>query len=75
VAAEHDDPFGAESLRGDHTAEPDSAVTDDGGDLSGSDLRVKSGMVACAHHVRERQKRRHQGIALADRQPDERSVA
>ena len=39
VAAEQDDPVGAEALRCDHTAEPDSAVADHGNGLAGSDLR------------------------------------
>ena len=37
VAAEEDDPLRAEPLRGDHAAEADGAVADDGGGLAGAD--------------------------------------
>ena len=74
VAAEQDDPLGAEALRRDHTAEPDGAVADDGDGLAGTDLRGDGGVVTGAHHVGEREQRRHERIVRADRQHDQRAV-
>ena len=37
VAAEQDDPVGAQALRRDHPAQPDGAVADDGDGLAGAD--------------------------------------
>ena len=39
VAAEDDDLLGAEALGGDHAAQADGAVADDGHRLAGADLR------------------------------------
>ena len=74
VVAEQDDPLGAEPLRGDHAAQPDGAVADDGDGLAGTDLRGECGVVAGAHHVGEREQRRHQRVVRADRQHDQRAV-
>ncbi len=51
VAAHDDDLRGAEPLGGDHAAEPDRAVADDGNALSGTDLGHDCRVVAGAHHV------------------------
>jgi predicted metal-dependent enzyme (double-stranded beta helix superfamily) len=74
VAAEQDDPVGAEALRCDHTAEPDGAVADYGDGLAGSDLRRQGSVVAGAHHIGECEQRRHQGVVRVHRQRDQRSV-
>ena len=42
--------------------------------LSGRDARGERGVVAGAHHVGEREERRHQRVVLADRERDERAV-
>src|SRR5205085_12077379 len=39
MAAENDDPLGAETLRGDHAAQPDGAVSDHGHRRAGAHLR------------------------------------
>ncbi len=75
VVAEHDDPLGAEPLRGDHAAQADGAVADDRHGLAGPDLGGERRVVARRHHVREREQRRHQRIVLVDRKRDERSVS
>ena len=54
MAAEEDDLLRSETLRGDHAAQPDGAVADDGDDLAGADLGGEGRMVAGAHHVGER---------------------
>jgi hypothetical protein len=46
MAAEDDDPLGAETLRGDHAAEADGAVSDDGQRLVGAHLCGDGGVVA-----------------------------
>jgi hypothetical protein len=74
IAAEQDDGVSAEALRGDHTAQPDGAVTDHGDRFAGTHLRGKSGVVAGAHHVREREQRRHQLVIRSDRLHHQRSV-
>jgi hypothetical protein len=51
MAAEHDDLLGAEALRGDHTAQTDSPVADNGNFLSWTHLRRDGCMMASAHHV------------------------
>ena len=60
VLPQQDDPLGPEPLRGDHTAQAYGAVADDRDGLAGADLRRERSMVAGAHHVGERQQRRHQ---------------
>ena len=74
VATEQDDPVRAEALGCDHAAQPDGAVADDGGDAARRDARAKGCVVAGAHHVGERQQRRHQRIVGADGELDERAV-
>ena len=74
MAAENDDLLGSEPPRGDHPTEPDSAVSDDGHRLAGTDLRAESRVVPGRHHVREREQRRHQLVVGADRKDNERSV-
>ena len=75
VAAEQDDLLGAEALRGDHAAEADRAVADDRRGLAGADPgAATAAWWPVAHHVGERQQRRHQRVVRADRQDDERAV-
>ena len=73
MAQEHD-PLGAEASGGDHAAQADSAIADDGHGLAGTHLGAESRMVACRHHIREREQRRHQRVVFLDPQDDERSV-
>lgn len=54
VVAEQDDLFGAEPFAGDHAAEADRAVADDGDRGAGRDPCRDGGVVAGAHHVRQR---------------------
>jgi hypothetical protein len=56
VAAEDEDLLRAEAPGGDHPAQADSAVTDDGDLLSATDLGDDRCVMARAHHVREREK-------------------
>ena len=74
VVAEQDDLLGAEPLRGDHAAEADGAVADDGDRLAGRDPGRDGGVVAGSHHVGQRQQRGHERVVLADRQRDEGAV-
>ena len=71
---EEDDLLGAEALRGDHAAQADRAVADDGDGLAGADPGADGRVVARPHHVRQREQRRHQRVVLADRQDEERAV-
>ena len=66
--------LGAEPLRGDHPAQADGAVADHGDGLAATGLRRDGGVVAGAHHVGEREQRRHQLLVRSDRQHDERAV-
>ena len=74
VPAEEDDLLGAEALRGDHAAEADSAVSDDSDGLSRAHFGGDGRMMARAHHVRQREERRHERVVLADRQDEERPI-
>jgi len=49
----------AEPLRRDHATQADGTVADDSDGFAGADPRGESRMVACPHHVGEREKRRH----------------
>ena len=71
-AAEH--LLGAQPTGCDDTAQSDRAVADDCHDSAGADPGGERGVVAGAHHVREREQRRHQGVVLADGEDDERAV-
>jgi hypothetical protein len=55
VAAHDDDLLDPQSLGGDHAAQPDGAVADDGHGLSRANLRDNGCVVAGAHHIREGQ--------------------
>jgi hypothetical protein len=74
MTTEEDDLRGSEALGGDHPAQPDCAVAHDSHALSRRDLCRQSGMVPGAHHVCQREQRRHQGVVCTDRQNDECSV-
>ena len=71
MAPEDEDPLGAETPGGDHAAQADGPVADDGHVLAGSDPRGAGGVVPGSHHVREREQRRHQRVVLVDREDDE----
>jgi hypothetical protein len=70
VAAKDDDLLRAAAPGGDHPAQADSAVTDDGDRLSAADLGDDCSMMARAHHIREGEKRWHQCVVLDDRQDE-----
>src|SRR5439155_141747 len=74
MAAHDDELLGAETRRGDHAAQANGAVADDGDGLAGADLRGDGRVVACAHHVREGEERWHQRVVLLDRKDDERPI-
>ena len=74
MTAEHDDLLGAEPAGGDHAAQTHGAVTDDRDHLARAALCGERGMVARAHHVRQRQQRRHQRVIRTDRKHDQRPV-
>jgi len=74
VAAEDDDLLGAEALGGDHAAQADGAVADDGDGLARPHVGAERGMVACRHHVAECEQRRHQSVVSADGQHHEGAV-
>jgi len=74
VTAQDDDLLGAEPLGGDHAAQADRTVADDSDGLPRADPRGERRVVAGSHHVRKREKRRHQCVVLPDRQDDERPV-
>ena len=51
VAAEGDDPLGAEPLGGQHGGQADGAVADDGDRVTGLDPGADGGVMAGRHHV------------------------
>ena len=55
---QRDDAVGAETLRGEHAAEADSAVADDRDGVAGVDPRADGRVVAGGEDVGERQQRR-----------------
>ena len=75
VAAEEDDPFSAEALRGDHAAESDSAVPHDGDGLAWTDLRRQRGVMTSSHDIGEREQRGHERVVWADRKNNEGPVS
>ncbi len=74
MPAEKDDLLGAESPRGDHAAQADGAVADDGDCLAGTDSGGESRVMARRHHIREGDQRSHDRVVCADRQDHERAV-
>jgi hypothetical protein len=74
VAAEQDDPLGSEPPRRNDAAKSNRAVPYDGDDVACMYSRREGGMVAGAHHVRQRQQRRHQRVIRAGGPRDQRSV-
>ena len=67
MTAEDDDPLGAEPAGGDHAAQADGAVADNSDGLASADLGGQGRVMAGAHHVGKREKRRHQRVVFADR--------
>ena len=74
MASEDDDPLRAEAPCGDHSAQSNCTVADDGHRLPGTGLGRERGVVARRHDVREREQRRHQLVVRPHRQHDERAV-
>jgi hypothetical protein len=74
LAAEDDDLLGAETLGGDHPAQADSTVADDGRDLAGTNAGDNGRMLAGPHHVGQRQQRGHERVVFADRERKQRAV-
>ena len=66
VAAHDDDLLGAEALRRDHAAKADGAIADDGNAMARRDARDDRRVMACPHHVGEREQRRHDRLRAAD---------
>lgn len=74
VAAEDDNLLSAEAPGGDHAAQADGAVTDDGRGLPRADPGGDGRMVARPHDIRKGQERGHQRVVLTDRQHEEGAV-
>src|SRR5205085_803737 len=74
MTAQEDDSLGAEAPGGDHAAQADGTVADDGHGLARPSLGAERGVLAGRHHIRQRQERRHQRVVSADREGDERAV-
>ena len=64
IATERDDPGRAKTAGGDDGTQPDGAVADNGDHASRLDPRAHSGVMASAHHVRQRQQRSHGFIRM-----------
>jgi hypothetical protein len=75
MTAQEDDLLGAEASGGDHAAQADGSVSDNGRSLPGANLGGDRRVMTGGHHVRRQgKKRRHQRVVFADRQDDERPV-
>ena len=74
MTAEEDDPLRTEPLRGDHPAQADGAVADDGRRRAWHDPRMQCCVMTRAHHVGEGEQRRQERVVLVDRERDERAV-
>ena len=74
MAAHDDDLLGAETFGGDHATQTDGAVADDRDAMPSCDARDDGSMVTGAHHVGQREQRRHARVVLADVERVERSV-
>ena len=74
VAAVEDDLLGAEPLGGQHRAQSDRAVADDGHRRSRPHPGGHGAVVAGAEHVGQRQQRRHQRRILRDRKLHQRAL-
>jgi ELWxxDGT repeat protein len=74
VTTEKDDLLRSKPFGRNHPAQTDGAIADDRRGLAGTDIGGKGGMVARSHHVGESDEGRHQRIARADRENDERPV-
>jgi hypothetical protein len=75
VAAEDDDRLGTQAPGGDHAAEADGAVADDGDALAEADDGGHRRVVAGTQHVREREQRRKQCLVSGSIQRIERPVS
>ena len=65
VAAQRDDPLGAEALGGEHAGEADRAVADDRDGLARLDSRADRRVVAGGHDVGEREQRAQHLVGVA----------
>src|SRR5438093_1923578 len=74
MTAEDDDLLGAEPAGGDHAAQADGTVSNDGDGLARADPGSEGRVVAGSHHIRKREKRRDQRVVGADWKDDERPV-
>ena len=74
VPAHQDDLLGAQPLRGQHAAQSDGAVADDGHGVAGLHPGGDRAVVAGAEHVGQRQQRRHERRVRGDRQLDQRAL-
>ena len=74
MTAQDDDPVGVQAPRPDHAAQADGAVADDCHRLAGANLGGEGGVVARRHHVRKRQKRRHQRVVPVDGEDHQRPI-
>ena len=74
MAAEEDNAFRAQALCSDDATEAHRAVTDDGDVFTGTDLGNHGCVVARPHDIRQREERGHQGVVLAHREGEQRSI-
>ena len=74
VARHRDDPGGAEPRGGEHGAEADGAIPDDDDRAPRRDAGRDGGVVAGAHHVRQRQQARDELVARVLGRRHERAV-
>jgi hypothetical protein len=74
VATHDNDLLCAETPRGNHAAQAHGSVPDNRHGLAGADPGCDGSVVACSHHVREREERRQQRFITTCRQGVERSV-
>src|SRR5439155_17504046 len=74
MSTQHDNLLSAQALRGGDAAQANGAVTEDGCRFPAAYPGADSRMVARTHHVRQREKRRHQRVISADQQREKRSV-
>ncbi len=74
VPAHQNDLLGSEALRGEHTAEPDGAVTDDGDGVARPDPGCHRAVMAGAEHVGQCEQRRHQCRVRRDREFHQRAL-
>src|SRR6266496_3864625 len=65
MPAKYNNLLSTKSLRGNDTAQSHSSIADNGHTLSLCHLRDHCGVVSGAHHIREREERRHERLICA----------